>query len=597
MSACRAVRQWVTTKVVVPVQKAVTESRQVCSEVRQWIEEKIERPVDEWVSRQERRCRKLPWWNPLRWLCSLVTVVVKVVVWVVETVGKWAVTVICQVVTVVIGFITVLVLRVIGWFVTFMVCLFTDPLEALKSFRDLWSIIVDAVGELIDFIVLLLDDIVAILKDVERLLDSLADSLGWLGVILGFIKGIVGLIRSWVTIVKDVIRALGDIIKGILNLNLCAILGGISDVLTAGGRLILTSGLAVLFFWAPALAAVLLAIRALGAGASGVRDTVDRIRLEKVISDALSNAFGEDTERIERSIDKIGIGSGYMGLPFQADARRLYISSRTQEGDEISLRDLHNSGVIDLYALAGYLSDCAGTFNEPVGEVVYAGTELRVSYADLETYLNDDSTEAVGDVPEFRVYPIIRAHFQTHLELSRRKAPTIGVQLAYDIGELRASRTSDVPLQAGLDDDTAQQSLFERMGRTGTPEDDLAVIPAVSHFHYIRGSDGANGEIFGLTTWWRPSNKEIGKSGVTYRNRKPEWVFSWVLIHEFGHYWGLDHREDRDLSEIMQRQNYDINIKMLTEFLLLGGEPRFTHQDALDAWKWITTDGADSLLP
>jgi hypothetical protein len=598
VSACKKVRTWITKNVLAPVTEFVTEARKKCQEVRQLIEEKISKPIDQWESRQEKRCKKLPWWNPLRWFCELVMIVVKVIVWVVVTVVKWVITVVCQVVIFVVGIIIKLVLRVIGWFVSFLVCLFTEPLEALKSFRDLWSIIVDVIGEIFDFVGVLLDDVIGILEDFEDLLDSLAASLGWLGVILGFIKGVVGLIRGWISILKDAVGALGDIIQGILNLNLCDIIRGFTDLGTAIGRALLTTGFAALLvIWFPWLAAILLLMRILGAGAGGVRDTADRIRLEKVITDAINMAFGQDTERATRSIDSVGIGAAPMGLPFHADARRLYLSSDNREPD---LRALHKAGTIDLYALAGYLSDCEGTLNEPDGEVVYAGTDLRVSYADLETFLD----EGAGSTPEFHAFPITREHFRLHLATAQRKAAYLGVLLSYSISDLKATSSDHVPLNVGEKDpptgpgDAVQQSLFDQMGHTGV-NDDLSKIPAISHLHYVR--DDVGKEVFGLTSWFRPSDEDARKSGVTYRNRTPDWGFLWVLIHELGHYWGLNHTNrsggTRSFNEIMYKKHPKVTLELLLEYLLLGGEPRFTHDDALTTWDWITTDGAASLLP
>ena len=74
----------------------------VCTEITEWIEEKVSKPVEEWEERQEQRCKKRPWYDPRRWLCWLVTVLVKVVRWVVVTVGKWVVRTVCKIVAVVV---------------------------------------------------------------------------------------------------------------------------------------------------------------------------------------------------------------------------------------------------------------------------------------------------------------------------------------------------------------------------------------------------------------------------------------------------------------------------------------------------------------
>jgi len=261
---------------------------------------------------------------------------------------------------------------------------------------------------------------------------------------------------------------------------------------------------------------------------------------------------------------------------------------------------LHDSGVINLWALAGYVSDCGKIINEPDAEVVYAGTNLHVSAADIEDFLRDGP----GSVPEFHVFAISRAKFRQHLETANRKAAALGVRLFYPtIGAIEATSPHHLPLDVGENNppgDAVQQALFQQMGRT-LINDDLSTIPAISHFHYVLDSVGH--ELFGLTSWFRPSSNDVAMSGVTYRNRTPDWVFRFVLAHEIGHYWGLNHKDrngnDRSLDQIMYAPSTGIGLdaSAVAEYLLLNGEPRFTLDDARTVWDWITVDAAASLLP
>ncbi|HWR98216.1 MAG TPA: hypothetical protein VN317_07305 [Candidatus Methanoperedens sp.] len=612
---------WIVQNILVPVTQFITDARERCEEIGQWIDEQVSQPVERWISQQEERCRALPWWNPLRWFCEIVTIVVKVVEWVVVTVTKWVVTIVCQIVTTVIGIIVTLVLRVLSWLVTFLVCLFTDPLEALRSLRDLWMILVETVEDVFELAETLLADVIGILDDVNRLLDSVSSSAGWIGVVLGPVKGVKDLAHNLVEDLRDLVGAIRDVVTGILGLNLCKIARGGTDLATVAGRVLLDTGLApVAALAGPGGAAVAGGARVVGAAVAGTRDAVDMLRLEEVITAAVSGAFGAGSERAVRSLRRVGIGAGTMGLPFRADARRLFLASRSTT---LNPGDLHRARIINLHALAGHFSDCGGTINEPEGEVVYSGTDLKVSYADLDAYLSDGPAAA----PEFQVFPISRAKFWMHLREARRKAKTIGVLLNWGtIGDLQAISPQEVPLnalergqrdqQGNTPGDTSQVDLFRRMGRTGG-NDDLAILPVVSHFHYVLGERVVNGvtrfnEGFGLTSWFRPGTTwrcfgtvapARGPSGVTYRNRTPDWVFRWVLVHEMGHYWGLDHVNrqcgDRGLDEIMYAPSTGIGLtgSAVYEYLLGGGEARFTLDDARSVWDYITTDGAMSLLP
>jgi hypothetical protein len=152
--------------------------------------------------------------------------------------------------------------------------------------------------------------------------------------------------------------------------------------------------------------------------------------------------------------------------------------------------------------------------------------------------------------------------------------------------------------------DSVQQGIFRAMGRNGR-NDDLSRIPALSHFHYVPTVDrqGRTSELFGLASVWRPSEGARAASGVSYRNMSPDFFSRIVLTHEIGHYLGLNHPNTdpgvlRGVDEIMYKNGVGALWKdsMFYEYLLLGGEPRFTEADAVTVWNWIMVD-AESVLP
>src|SRR5262245_677476 len=111
MAACQDLRKGITQGVLTPVSRFFTEWQEKCEQVRRWIEEQISQPVEQWTAQQERRCRDLPWWNPARWFCELVTILVKTIVWAVVTVGKWVVVTSCQMVSVITKVVVIFVLQ------------------------------------------------------------------------------------------------------------------------------------------------------------------------------------------------------------------------------------------------------------------------------------------------------------------------------------------------------------------------------------------------------------------------------------------------------------------------------------------------------
>lgn len=74
----------------------------VCREINEWITENVERPLESWVEETERQCIEQPcnWWCLCcnKWFCFLVTLLVRIVTWVVVTITRLVTTVVCEIV-------------------------------------------------------------------------------------------------------------------------------------------------------------------------------------------------------------------------------------------------------------------------------------------------------------------------------------------------------------------------------------------------------------------------------------------------------------------------------------------------------------------
>jgi hypothetical protein len=77
----------------------------VCTTTTEWIRENISKPIEEWEQRTAQKCKKKSWWNPLKWLCWLVTILVKVIRWVVVSVLRAVISTVCRIVTAILGFL------------------------------------------------------------------------------------------------------------------------------------------------------------------------------------------------------------------------------------------------------------------------------------------------------------------------------------------------------------------------------------------------------------------------------------------------------------------------------------------------------------
>jgi hypothetical protein len=577
--ACREVSTWITENVLTPVARFFTEAREACETVRRWVEEQVQQPVESWINRTERQCREQAcnWWCLCcnKWLCWIVTIVVRVVTWIVITVGKWVAYLVCKIVVVVVGIVVELVLKAIARVVTFLVCLFTDPLKALSALWDLFNDIVDAVDDVFDLVVSLLDDVKEILNDIKGLVDGLGRSFCIFGTalcafftaIFGAISGVLAWASDIVDWVQDTVQGVRDLVGGILSLDWCRIQRGLGifNVLRA-----ITSATRIpgTIFYA------------------GPKALIDVDTLQAKIDASLGAAFRDNPERLARSRDRVNLGGSPVGMPCALDARRLAIRSSD------FLRGLATSGALDLHAIAGRFTACEGKFvyQQFDGEIVYTGTNTKVTKTDIDDFL------ALGPsaVPAFTVYPIKQAVFRRHLETATRKGLQVGLRFNWRRPlDLPVSEARFVPLASDETvGDAVQKDLLRLMGRPDA-EEPLEVIPLIAVFGYVQTS------LHGLASWFRPP-RDTSPTGVTFRSRFPEVIFQYVPIHEIGHYIGLDHDPHNSAGEIMWKpsQPTDWGASVLN-YLVTTGEANFTLDDIDAVWRWITTNAAvrDRFLP
>jgi len=590
VNTCIQVKKWIVENIQVPVETFVTQFQQSCEQFKRWWTEQVQQPVEQWVSQLQQTCveQSCNWWCLCcnKWLCWLVWVVVKVVTWVLVTVLKWAIYWVCKIVAFVVKIIVMVVVAVLKWVVVFVVCLFTDPLGALKSFRDLWNDVLDVFEEVVDFAKSLIDDIGELITDVEGLTSSLLQGIlgikeaNYVGALIaGVLRWVLEWWRDGVDIVRDLICNLQDLIFGILRLNWCRIVAGGTGIGADIVRLIL------------------LVLRIPGGLVGGPKDEYELNEVERIVDQALRDAFAGDPAGLAAARKKVKLRNRPFGVPIRIDARRFFISSRSST---IDLQALDRNGVINLSAAADLATDCtqAGPDRRTNGErsayplnrarwdVVYAGTDMPVDYQTIDTFRR----LGAGAVPEFRVYAIRREIFRRYLDNAVRKGQQIGIQFTWTMGEYEVTQLDEIPVP---DTDPGNDAVMTRVGRNGV-NDDLCRPPALAIFRY------SNDRRTGLTSWFRPAISDRHPSGVTFRDRLPEAMFRFTLIHELGHYFGLDHAGHNGIGYIMFTNDPGAGLDIMTvdaffQIVFLTGEPRFSVDDARTTWSWITSTARDCL--
>jgi hypothetical protein len=572
MSGCQVVNRWMRESVAIPVMQALTSFIMACHEYRQMVEREVSRPMEQWVEQAQQVCNSWPW--PFDWLCSVVVAVIRVVVWVVEVILEWVVSIVCEIIAVIVQVIVQIIFTIIQFLVSFFVCMFTDGEGWLNSFYDLYTNLLNVVEGVINLVTSILSALASIIDSLGSLLENVIVSvfriIPGLGDVIGRILGgiirfIFHTVRRLVEIVRDVITHLQDIVFGLLRGDLCRLASGALDLLTDIGQVIL----------------VVLDIPLGWAGSIG--DSFDQDVLAGIIDERLVRAFAGRPADLQAARNRIRIHSRPLGLPIYLNPQRFYLNSRSTMVD---LRDLHTRNIINLYTAAGEPNACDGrtVFDSPRWEVVYAGTTLPVVRRDIDTFLRDGPLS----VPEFRVYSIRVQNFERYLQIAHRKGREIGLDFTWGrISDHEITRADELPIPLG---GTSQDPVLMQFNRTGTTADNFCEVPVLAIHKYDDPT------LVGLTSWFRPPS-DVHPSGVSFRDRVPVFVFQWTLIHELGHYFGLNHVGHDGLENIMYTARPSEMLSWITwgtfPRYFLTGEPRFTLQDAREVWDWLTSVALD----
>jgi hypothetical protein len=71
----------------------------ICTKTTSWFVKKVLDPVDKWVTKQQQNCKKLKWYDPRKWICWIVTITIKIVIWVIREILVPIILVTCSVIT------------------------------------------------------------------------------------------------------------------------------------------------------------------------------------------------------------------------------------------------------------------------------------------------------------------------------------------------------------------------------------------------------------------------------------------------------------------------------------------------------------------
>jgi hypothetical protein len=591
MSDCTIAKRWIEEEVQSPVEQFMTRVEQACEEFRQAYEEQVEQNIERFEEQTQRVCQSWPW--PLNLLCSVVSTLVLVVVKIVVKVVKWLVYTVCKTVTIVTRVVVMAIVRVLKYLAVLGCALGSGQwAEAGQALGGLYTSVVDAAEDLTrDSIKLLSDvakgvttDVIGLVADVVGAafasictfpaLEPEQQSLcrqrveqvfeGFKKLVAAAADAVTAVVDGLALVVFGIVRFFDvqQISEGLTKIGFGLVFAGVTAARTVTGMFVVDG------------------YREVG-HADTLKDCVESLITELVPRELRS-----------RMRAAVGLDVGKVRLTWPVTLTIFYLESVAAD-PTVNPRALHPT-FINLYDLVGgFTTSWPPGFGRPRNEMVIAGTKQRPTRDDIDRYLAAAPVPDTGffdtrDTSRFRIYPMPRDVLDTHIATAVDKAEQLGLHLVFTVREqpatqwfdARVSTVDDPKLGSGL-----EHLMTDSLARPQGPPPRCPVAVGA----LLRDDPVLDPGIFGSTLF----SPKSPVSGLEYRDAWPDYVFRYVLIHEIGHYFGLEHAGHTGANHIMWSRASGIpavSWETVGE-AFLSAEPRFTTDDACKVWRWILTNG------
>lgn len=585
MSRCVQLGDWLTEEVTIRIEQWEERAETVCENTSRWVEREIRTPVERRRERQEERCAERPCRRLCaccnKWFCWIETVSEIIVEWIIRVVIEEVIETVCKTIVKLVVIYVQVVEVVVRFVLLTTVCLFSDRRRLGALLRDLWYDIVDIYQSALEVIDYVASRLVDMLEITAQYIDRLADKFGWLGVVISIAAGFIRATARVIDGLRTIFVAAVGVVLHLARLDVCRAL---RDLIEVGGGI----GRTLTGFFPLALG--------IGAGAAGVRDWFVRRRKHEIVEAALAENFsGIELESVRSGLR---MASPDFGAPWRIRPIRTQVHSR---GKSLSILDLQNSTDVqfDLLAAAGMTVACGRNRLMDYGriEVVYEGTSRPVRYSDLRRYLDGET------VPDFVMIAVQKTVFERQIKTARNKALQLALHFEWDRYELFTLtdiRHFRFPTFIRADE-TVQSDGGVAFGdflhavHGVTVSANHCTLPMCAVFSFFDG-------LFGIGRSDTSESKEPQNViGAAWRDFRPDVVFQTVPIHEAGHAFSLQHAGHEGVENIMYTADSSdglspVTMRTVAEYILLGGEPRFTLENVQTSWHWILRK-ASSCLP
>jgi hypothetical protein len=403
-----------------------------------------------------------------------------------------------------------------------------------------------------------------------------------------FIVWIVATVGSWVVhtvcevvadvvdLVVNVVVGLVKVFVGIFTLNWSLIVDGLLQI-----------GVGLLGFVGD-----ILRIATLGDFIGFVWDTVDRWRLRDYVRGLVEGKYKGDL--LDRIKGNLGLGWTDFGLRLRCRALRTFVrsDSRSTPGGLPDLVQIvqNPANNLDLKRIAGFsFSSYWDRFRPDV--VADSGS---ISASDIDAYVRSG-----GKGPQFSIFCMQQPVLQDKLDKATQKATMLGLKLSWTTEDQEVHRADQVAIQQN------QLPAFladPAIGRHRDPPDAAAAVAelctplGVGVFFFQDNSfNGFSAHLRTATCLDGSAFAADGATGAVVRDRMPDWIWIYVLIHELGHTFGLCHVDGLDRIMVSTKDHGSFTWGTIPNYWL-HGEPIFTFEEAKKTWDYIVANFAAECL-
>lgn len=406
------------------------------------------------------------------------------------------------------------------------------------------------------------------------------------------VKFVCRIISSVLNALLNVFRGIIIFFRGLFSGNWRMMLDGLTEILSG---ILSFAGIVILILLIFGLGLIGLILLGILVGADIVDyiiEEVNKDRLRKYVKGLVKNKYGKDEKIYNAISDALGLEHGAFGFRLMSTFLRGFLDSETKVGDnqDSNLIKLHDEGV-DLKKLCGFENNEKWYTSGPRYQTVKTdvitgessidlgfGNTAGISKNELNEYIDSRGTSRI----KFRIYCMSLGILNIKLNTASEKGRELGLMVNWEIGEveLKEKRFID-PYQVFHQDSLLTEVIGRKSGEDAVNE--LCNPVAVGMFSIIGFS--------GYTTTLKDTECEIKgarTSGVTIVDVQPDIFRKYVLMHEFGHYFGLCHVAgfDRMMVSGAEGEPSFWSWDAIPNFFLHSG-PTFVLGEAKQVWRYI----------